>query len=121
MVVLMLRFVMCTLLLTIPASSQQEKTERPRKVVRIVAERFTFSPSRIKVKQGTEVEFVVSSDDTDHGFRLPAANIDVAIPQNGKGDLTVRFIANKKGKYVFECSRPCGAGHNLMRGLIIVE
>jgi len=114
MVVLMLRFLICVLLLAAPLCAE-------RKVVRITAERFTFSPSRIKVKQGTDVQLVISSEDTDHGFRIPAAHIDAVVPQNGKGELTVRFIANKKGKYVFECSRPCGAGHNLMRGFIIVE
>jgi len=114
MVVLMLRLLICASLLTLPLWAQ-------RKVVRITAERFTFSPSRIKVKQGTEVEFAISSEDTGHGFRIPAAHIDAVVPQNGKGELMVRFMANKKGKYVFECSRPCGAGHNLMRGYIIVE
>jgi cytochrome c oxidase subunit 2 len=121
MVVLMTRRLIFALFLTLPAFAQQGETARPKKVIRILAERFTFSPSRIKVKQGTEVEFAISSDDTDHGFRMPDANIDVAIPQQGKGEVIVRFIANKKGKYVFECSRPCGAGHNLMRGFIIVE
>lgn len=121
MVVLMKCLAICALLLTLPAFAQQGDAARPRKVVRIIAERFTFSPSRIKVKQGTEVELTISSDDTDHGFRIPSANIDAAVPQQGKGELTVRFIATKKGKYVFECSRACGAGHNLMRGFIIVE
>lgn len=114
------RFVL-PLLLTAALLGADEAPPRPRKLVRITAERFAFSPSRIRVKQGTEVEFAISSEDTDHGFRIPVANIDAAIPQQGKGELTVRFIAQKKGKYVFECSRPCGAGHNLMRGYIIVE
>src|SRR5437763_1484932 len=116
MVVLMVRLLILAALLSLPALA-----ENPRKLVRITAERFTFSPSRIKIRQGTEVEFAVTSEDTGHGFRIPAANIDAVVPQQGKGELTVRFIANKKGKYVFECSRPCGAGHNLMRGFIIVE
>jgi len=94
---------------------------KPDKVVNISAERFTFSPSKIKLKQGTVVEFVVTSEDTDHGFRIPKANIDAAIPQQGKGELRIRFIAKEKGAYPFECSRACGAGHNLMRGTIIVE
>jgi cytochrome c oxidase subunit 2 len=91
------------------------------KKINIVAERFTFSPSKVKVRQGTTVEFVITSDDTDHGFRIPKANIDAAIPQQGKGELRVRFVAKEKGVYAFECSRPCGAGHNLMRGTIVVE
>jgi heme/copper-type cytochrome/quinol oxidase subunit 2 len=64
---------------------------------------------------------VITSDDTDHGFRIPKANIDAAIPQQGKGELKIRFVAREKGVFAFECSRPCGAGHNLMRGTIVVE
>ena len=100
----------------------QQTTERkPDRVVSLVAERFTFNPSRVTVRQGQLIEFVMESDDTDHGFHIPAAGIDVAIPPSGKGEVRVRFIASEKGTFVFECSRPCGAGHNLMRGTIVVR
>ena len=94
---------------------------KPDKVVSISAERFVFSPSKIKLKQGMIVEFIITSEDTDHGFRIPSANIDAAIPQQGKGELKIRFVAKEKGVFPFECSRACGAGHNLMRGQIVVE
>ena len=103
------------------STAAQADGRKPDKVVAIAAERFTFSPSKIKVKQGSLVEFVLTSDDTDHGFRIPDANIDVAIPQQGRGEARVRFVAREKGTFVFECSRPCGAGHNLMRGTLVVE
>jgi heme/copper-type cytochrome/quinol oxidase subunit 2 len=103
------------------AQQPDPATRTPDRTVVILAERFAFTPSRITVKQGELVEFVISSDDTDHGFRIPAAGIDVAIPQQGKGEVRVRLIAANKGEFVFECSRPCGAGHNLMRGIIVVE
>ena len=102
-------------------SSSGGLRKKPERTVNIVAERFSFSPSKVKIKQGQEIEFVVTSDDTDHGFRIPAAGINAAIPQQGKGELRVRFIAHEKGSYPFECSRPCGAGHNMMRGMIVVE
>jgi len=122
MVVLMKRYA-CLLLTAAMAlcSGAQPDRRKPDKVVSITAERFTFSPSKIKVKQGSLVEFVLTSDDTDHSFRIPSAGIDVAIPQRGRGEARVRFVAREKGTFVFECSRPCGAGHNLMRGTIIVE
>lgn len=91
------------------------------KVVHMVAERFTFVPSRVKVKQGTAVEFRIRSEDTNHGFRIPAAGIDVIIPKRGKGEAKVIFHASARGRFSFECSKPCGAGHNMMRGVIIVE
>lgn len=101
--------------------AQEHKPAKPDKTISITAERFTFTPARIKLKQGTLVEFVITSEDTDHGFRIPKGGIDAAIPQQGKGELRIRFVAREKGQYPFECSRPCGAGHNVMRGLIIVE
>ncbi|MBI4908551.1 MAG: cupredoxin domain-containing protein [Acidobacteria bacterium] len=108
-------------LLCVGAVGQEPAARKPDRVISIVAERFTFSPSKIEVKQGELIEFVLTSDDTDHGFRIPGIGIDVAIPQSGKGEARVRFVAKEKGSYAFECSRPCGAGHNLMRGRIIVK
>jgi cytochrome c oxidase subunit 2 len=99
----------------------QDAVHKPDRVVNILAERFTYNPSRITVKQGELVEFVLSSDDTDHGFRIPSAGIDVAIPQQGLGEVRVRFIAKEKGTFGFECSRACGAGHHLMRGTLVVR
>ena len=87
----------------------------------MTAERFTFTPSQVKVKAGTVIEFRIESEDTNHGFRIPAAGIDGVVPKRGKGELRVKFHADKPGRYEFECSKPCGAGHNIMRGVIIVE
>jgi len=67
------------------------------------------------------VEIVAESEDTSHGFHLPDAGIDTQIPARGKGELRLRFEATQPGTYFFECSRPCGAGHNTMRGTIVVE
>jgi cytochrome c oxidase subunit 2 len=121
MVVLMKRLALLFLTAAWLATAAQDDGRKPDKVVSITAERFTFSPSRIKVKQGQLVEFVITSDDTDHGFRIPGVNIDVAIPQQGRGEVRVRFMAREKGTFAYECSRPCGAGHNLMRGTLVVE
>src|SRR5262245_25032967 len=99
-------------------SAQDKTAAKPDKVIRITAERFAFSPSKIRVRKGALVELVLNSDDTDHGFRIPRANIDVAIPPQGRGEVRIKFVAAEAGEYVFECSRPCGAGHNLMRGRI---
>jgi cytochrome c oxidase subunit 2 len=121
MVVLMRRNWFTILALLAAGASAEEPGPKPDKVISITAERFAFSPSRIRVHQGALVELVITSDDTDHGFRIPRANIDLAIPQQGKGEVRVKFIAKEKGVYEFECSRACGAGHNLMRGRLIVE
>ncbi len=103
------------------AASAQAPSQQPVTEIRITAERFNFIPSRIRVATGTIVEIVAESEDTTHGFHLSDAGIDEQIPARGRGELRVRFVATEAGTYYFECSRPCGAGHNTMRGTIIVE
>jgi cytochrome c oxidase subunit II len=120
MVVLMNR-VLCAVVCCAALWGQEKRERPPDRVIAIVAERFTFNPSTIKLKQGELVEFVLSSEDTDHGFHIPGTSIHVAIPPQGKGEARVRFIVNHRGRFVFECTRPCGAGHNLMRGMIVVK
>ncbi len=109
------------LLVSAALLAQQPEERKQARRISIVAERFTFNPSRITVKEGELVEFVLQSDDTDHGFKIPSAGIDVAIPPIGKGEARVRFIGAAKGTYPFECSRACGAGHDLMRGVLTVR
>jgi cytochrome c oxidase subunit 2 len=90
-------------------------------VVRITAERFSFTPADVSVAPGTEIEFQLTSWDTSHGFRILGQQIDIAIPKRGRGAATVRFAPPGPGTYVFECSRMCGAGHSFMRGTIRVK
>lgn len=90
-------------------------------VIEIDAERFSFTPSEVRVKAETPVELRLRSDDTDHGFRILGTDINVTIPKRGKGTATVTFVPPKAGRYVFECSKVCGAGHAFMRGTLIAE
>ena len=92
-----------------------------RHVVEILAERFTFTPSEIRVPVGTTLELRVRSDDTMHGFRIVGKNVDLAVPKRRQGEAVVLFEAHEAGRFRFECSRLCGAGHNFMQGEIVVE
>ena len=92
-----------------------------RRVIRVNAERFSFSPSQITVDAGEEVELRIKSDDTSHGFRLTGTDTNVAIPKRGKGDIVVVVRVDEPGRYTFECNRMCGAGHNFMRGELVVR
>jgi cytochrome c oxidase subunit 2 len=105
------------------SSKSDDKSDKGRKVqkVNVVAERFNFTPSQIKVQQGTLLEITLTSDDTFHGFRIASMQINQVIPARGRGSVKVLFDAKQKGSFAFECSRPCGAGHTMMRGVIIVE
>ena len=88
--------------------------------VEVTAERFAFQPSEIKIGAGTTLKVILSSDDTNHGFRIKGQGVNVEIPKRGRGSITATFTPPAPGRYVFECSRICGAGHGFMRGTIVV-
>jgi cytochrome c oxidase subunit 2 len=92
-----------------------------RRVIKINAERFAFTPSRIEVTAGEEVELRISSYDTSHGFRIVGTDTSIAVPKRGKGEISVVIRMDKPGKYKFECNRMCGAGHNFMSGELVVR
>jgi cytochrome c oxidase subunit 2 len=94
--------------------------DRPPQDVEIVAERFTFTPSEIKTTTGTSLRIRLLSDDTSHGFHIVGTDVDLEIPKRGRGAATITFTPDKAGRYTFECSRLCGAGHSFMRGVIVV-
>jgi cytochrome c oxidase subunit II len=118
------RSLLATLAGVIAASAgTSTRTNRSQnaQVIDITVERFSFTPSEFRVKAGAPVEIRLRSDDTDHGFRILGTDINVTIPKRGKGVATVRFEPPKAGRYVFECSKLCGAGHSFMRGVLIAE
>jgi len=99
----------------LPDSAEAQEAQ----VVEISAERFSFNPSEIRVKSGTRLEIRLLSEDTNHGFSIKGTDVDIEIPKRGKGMASVTFQA-EAGRYTFECSKLCGAGHSFMRGVIIV-
>ena len=105
--------------LLMPGANAGSQTQR--RVVRVSAERFAFTPSRIVVDAGEEIEMRVSSDDTAHGFRIAGTSVNVVIPKRGRGEVSVSFRAPEPGRYAFECTRMCGAGHHFMRGELLVR
>ena len=111
---------MLPMLAMIPVQDRAQERPPDRRI-EIVAERFNYSPSRIRVRRGATVEFVLTSDDTYHGFFFPQFGVNLMISPPGKDEATVRITFAEAGEYVFECSRPCGAGHNTMRGVVVVE
>jgi cytochrome c oxidase subunit II len=112
-----LTFLLLTGALAVAAGRQPQT----RRVIHITAERFVFTPSQIVLEPGEEVELRLKSDDTAHGFRIVGTGINVAIPKRGRKELSVIFQPKAAGRYTFECTRMCGAGHNFMRGVMIVR
>lgn len=101
-----------------PPDDKQPPVDR---TINIVAERFTFVPSTIKLKYGETVELRLRSLDTNHGFAITEAGVNVIVPKRGGGEARILFRANERGEFPFFCSKACGAGHTIMRGRIVVE
>jgi cytochrome c oxidase subunit 2 len=103
-----------------PAVSSASQGQ-PGRTVTVTAERFSFTPSEIRMKADESLEIRLRSEDTDHGFRILDTDVDIRIPKRGKGTATISFRPSRTGRYVFECSHVCGAGHEYMRGTIVVS
>jgi cytochrome c oxidase subunit 2 len=103
------------------ATQSPAQPQPQRRVVRVKAERFAFTPSEITLVTGETIELRIKSDDTSHGFRITGTDTDIAIPKRGQGETTVLFTGTTPGRYDFECNRMCGAGHDFMRGSIVVK
>jgi cytochrome c oxidase subunit 2 len=94
MVVLMrnsLRLVVLVLLTGVLATVSEASRAQDTKVIEITAERFTFTPSEIRVKAGTRLEIRLQSDDTAHGFHIVGTDVDIELPKRGRGTATVNF------------------------------
>ena len=60
-------------------------------------------------------------DCIEHVQRDTSDGVNVVIPKRGRGEVSVTFRAPEPGRYVFECTRMCGAGHHFMRGELLVR
>jgi cytochrome c oxidase subunit 2 len=105
-------------------------------VVEVSAKKYEFSPSPIRVKQGTRVQLKIMATDHVHGFRI--ATFAEGADANGKAGLllsspegcqriekgqtaTIEFVAQTPGTYPFKCCVHCGWHHGSMKGELIVE
>lgn len=89
------------------------------RVIKVVAQRFSFTPSEIRLKTGEPVRLEFTSLDFVHGFNIPDLNIRADLPP-GKVT-TVHLFPKKAGVYEFLCDNFCGAEHENMHGKIIVK
>ena len=116
------RIVVCLMLLVPLAMTAASPSQRPsRRVIEFTAERFEFWPSEVTLTAGEEVEIHITSDDTSHGFRIVGTGTNLIVPKRGQGQAVAVFRPEAPGRYTFECSRMCGAGHNFMRGALVVR
>lgn len=84
----------------------------------IVASAFQFEPGEIIVPAGSDVEFVVTSRDVIHGFRVAGTTINAMVIPGQVTRILYRF--DEPGEYSLVCHEYCGTGHHVMSGRIVV-
>ncbi len=114
-------FALCAAAFVVRNVRAEDRQPEADRVINVVAERFTFVPSRIRLQLGETVELRIRSLDTNHGFRIEKTGVNVIVPKRGKGDARILFRAQERGVFRFHCSKACGAGHTIMRGRIVVK
>ena len=88
-------------------------------VVKIVAQRFHYTPAQFRVEPGRPVVLEFTSLDFVHGFNLPAMKVRADLVP---GRVTrVPLPAMQPGTYDFVCDNFCGDGHEEMHGSMLVE
>lgn len=95
------------------------KAKAEPQVVKVRAQRFTYTPAEFKVKAGQPVVIEFTSVDFVHGFYMPDLNVRSDLVP---GKVTrVELKPDKPGVYDFLCDNFCGDGHETMHGRMIAE
>jgi heme/copper-type cytochrome/quinol oxidase subunit 2 len=101
-------------------TSEGQSTEsvvEPR-VITILAKRFVYTPSQIKVQKGEVITIRLESLDVTHGLFMDGYGIDIKARPGLIGKAT--FVADKPGRFTFRCSETCGEFHPYMVGFMEV-
>jgi len=101
------------------ARSPLPQTKAQPVQIHVTARKYMFDPDVITVKQGDEVQLIVTAADRDHGIAIPAFGVKQYLKKGVP--TTVSFTAGKAGTFPFHCSVFCGLGHRHMKGKLIVK
>ncbi|HEX4511459.1 MAG TPA: cupredoxin domain-containing protein, partial [Burkholderiaceae bacterium] len=89
------------------------------RVVPVTARRFVWIPDEIAVKQGETIQLEFTAPEVVMGFYCPELKLRQMIIPGQKP--TLRWTADRAGKFDFLCDVFCGDGHEGMAGRIIVS
>ena len=90
----------------------------PARVIKIVAQRFKYTPAHLTLKKGEPVVFELTTRDVLMGFNLPDFNLRAdMIPDQVT---RIAFMPDRSGTFTFVCDIFCGSGHEAMQGSITV-
>jgi len=88
--------------------------------VRVVARRYSYSPSRIEVQEGDLVKVTLETEDIPHSFNVddPYRIAKRATPGN---PVVFEFRADRSGTFAYYCNLTAEDGCRQMRGELVVR
>jgi heme/copper-type cytochrome/quinol oxidase subunit 2 len=95
-----------------------EHAQPLKRVIRVEAGQFSYSPSIISVNPGDTVTIQLVSTDVVHGLYVDGYGVSVQADPGQTETLT--FIANRPGSFRIRCNVTCGAMHPFMIGKLNV-
>ena len=99
-------------LLFTPSAFAEEKSFELR------AKKFSYTPNIVEVDKGDVVKIRLISEDVHHGFYLDGYGVQTSAHPGQDG--SVKFVANRTGRFSFRCSVTCGEFHPYMVGYLVV-
>ncbi|MGE5250258.1 MAG: cupredoxin domain-containing protein [Bacteroidota bacterium] len=102
------------LLIPLPARASAPS----RRLVRVEASQFAYTPGTIHVEPGDLVTIELVSRDVVHGLYVDGYDISVTADPGQTARLT--FLADRPGSFRFRCNVTCGAMHPFMMGKFTV-
>jgi cytochrome c oxidase subunit 2 len=91
--------------------------QQPR-VIRVVARKFVFLPSRIELRRSEAVTLEFTAPEVVMGFFAPALGLRAVIIPGEVARVT--FTPDRAGTFPFLCDIFCGEGHETMGGELAV-
>jgi cytochrome c oxidase subunit 2 len=117
--VVILTFSLLALFLLLAAPRDSKGDAAAVHEIPMTAKKYEYTPSSIHVKKGEHVRLLIRAVDHDHGFKLPAFDIQQELKEGET--TTIEFTADKAGTFRFACSHVCGFGHRGMKAELVVE
>jgi heme/copper-type cytochrome/quinol oxidase subunit 2 len=108
----------CALSGVLSGCAKKAEQAAPR-VVAVTMKKGDISPKEIRVKQNEPVRLAVSTLDVQHGFEIP--QLGVSEPVNPGKPAEVALDTSRKGSFKVQCGVMCGAHHDEMRAVVVVE
>jgi len=87
----------------------------------LMAERFAYTPSVLRLKHGVPYRFRMMSVDVNHGVSVNTGSAGHIMRRPAQTMVETVMIFPKRGEFMMYCTVYCGLGHGQMKGKIIVE